>query len=547
MKWSDPARVAAIVAAVFLFLAVLVGARYQNRRDLVQDVFSPTFPPVAVSPVLDGVKALDAHLQRPSGLEALAHFLPDQSGVLWISLLVLLVVGFDYARPWSGRNLDLVLAQAAGWFLMGSIDLLESADHFNDPAYRGLIRLVFIAVVLASLAVMARLLRRFMSPDLTAWIPSLDLRLIASLATFVMVLSVLSPFFLKPDDSSYFTGLGGQRMRERHALPYGDPMLTKTPGAAYGPLMYVVQAGLQIALAEEANADSPDMPKLGAQSAYRAPATLPAQLSLALFQLLACFVLYQLGREWAGPSLGFAFIALYSGSSYVLGVGGTTELIGGMTYVSHIIPPAVALLAFWYLDRPIASGALLATAAALGFYPAFFFPAWLAYQFGSSSKAALKFLAGFAVVCAIVGGWVLLWSRPAPPLGLVATILRDTLGHHTDLEGYGSSTFGLWGQQTGLLHWMLAPLAGTSALTSPFFILFCGYLLVTAVMALGAGPVGLALLTATIAIGANVWKIHATATYVTWYYSFLLLGTLGPGALVLRAGSRSRNGHTETT
>ena len=68
-----------------------------------------------------------------------------------------------------------------------------------------------------------------------------------------------------------------------------------------------------------------------------------------------------------------------------------------------------------------------------------------------------------------------------------------------------------------------------------------------AVMALGAGPVGLALLTATIAIGANVWKIHATATYVTWYYSFLLLGTLGPGALVLRAGSRSRNGHTETT
>ena len=547
MKWSDPARMAAIIAAAFLVLAIIVGARYQNRRDLVQDVFSPTFPPVAVSPVLDGVKALDAHLQRPSGLEALAHFLPDQSGVLWISLLVLLVVGFDYARPWSGRNLDLVLAQAAGWFLMGSIDLLESADHFNDPAYRGLIRLIFIAVVLASLAVMARLLMRFRSPDLSAWVPRVDLRLIAAVATFVMVLSTLAPFFQKPDDSSYFTGLGGQRLRERLQLPYGDPMLTKTPGAAYGPLMYVVQAGLQIVLAENANAESPDLPKLGAQSAYRAPATLPAQLSLALFQLLACFVLYQIGREWGGPSLGFAFIALYSGSSYVLGVGGTTELIGGMTYVSHIIPPAVALLAFRYLDRPLVSGALLAAAAGLGFYPAFFFPAWLAYQWGASSKAAMKFLAGFAVVCGVIGVWVLLDSRPAPPLGLIATILRDTLGHHTDLEGYGSSTFGLWGQQTGFLHWMLAPLAGTSALTSPFFIVFCGYLLVTAVMALGAGPVGLALLTATIAIGANVWKIHATATYVTWYYSFLLLGTLGPGALVLRAGSRSRNGHTETT
>ena len=145
------------------------------------------------------------------------------------------------------------------------------------------------------------------------------------------------------------------------------------------------------------------------------------------------------------------------------------------------------------------------------------------------------------------GAWVLAASRPAPPLGLVATILRDTLGHHTDLDGYGSSTFGLWGQQTGFLHWMLAPLAAGSALTSPFFILFCGYLLLAAVLAMRAGAVGLALLTATIAIGANVWKIHATATYVTWYYPFLLLGILGPGALVLRAGSRPRNDVTEAT
>jgi hypothetical protein len=477
----------------------------------------------------------------------LEHFLPDQSGVLWISLLVLLVVGFDYARPFSGRNLDLILAQVAGWLLMGSIDLLESSEKFSDPAYRGLIRLVFIGVVLATLAVMARLLWRFKSPELRAWAPSLDVRLVATVATFVTVMAVLTPFFEKPDDSSYFTDLGGQRLRERHQLPYGDPMLTRTPGAAYGPLMYAVQAGLQFALAEDTNDESPDVPKLGGESKYQAPAPLPAQLSLALFQLLACYVLYQLGREWGGQTVGFAFVALYSGSSYVLGVGGTTEQIGGMTYVSHIIPPAVALLAFRYLDRPMLSGALLAAAAGLGFYPAFFFPAWLAYQWAASSKAAIKFLAGFAVVCGIVGVWVLMASRPAPPLGLVATILRDTLGHHTDLEGYGSSTFGLWGQQTGFLHWMLAPLAGGSALTSPFFILFCGYLLVTAVMAFGAGPVGLALLTATIAIGANVWKIHATATYVTWYYSFLLLGTLGPGALVLRAGSRSRHDHSETT
>jgi hypothetical protein len=25
-------------------------------------------------------------------------------------------------------------------------------------------------------------------------------------------------------------------------------------------------------------------------------------------------------------------------------------------------------------------------------------------------------------------------------------------------------------------------------------------------------------------MGAQLWKIHATATYVTWYYPFLLIG-----------------------
>jgi hypothetical protein len=274
---------------------------------------------------------------------------------------------------------------------------------------------------------------------------------------------------------------------------------------------------------------------------------LPAQISLALFQLLAAYALFVVGRRWAGESLGFALVALYSGSTYVLGFGGTLDLLGGMTYVSHIIPPAMTLLAFMYADRPALSGALLATAAGLGFYPAFFFPAWFAYQWGRSTNSAVRFTLGFAGVSLVVGVWVLLASRPAPPLGLIATILRDTLGHHTDLEGYGSSTFGLWGQQTGVLRWLLQPLSGASALSSPFFILFCGYLAVSAVLARRAGIVGLALITATVAIGANIWKIHATATYVTWYYPFLLLGTLGPGSLVRRLNPQSLDERKHST
>jgi hypothetical protein len=51
-------------------------------------------------------------------------------------------------------------------------------------------------------------------------------------------------------------------------------------------------------------------------------------------------------------------------------------------------------------------------------------------------------------------------------------------------------------------------------------------LLVAAWLALRADIARLALLTAGAAIGANLWKIHATATYVAWYYPLLLLGLL---------------------
>jgi hypothetical protein len=35
-------------------------------------------------------------------------------------------------------------------------------------------------------------------------------------------------------------------------------------------------------------------------------------------------------------------------------------------------------------------------------------------------------------------------------------------------------------------------------------------------------------------MGANIWKLHATGAYLSWYYGFLLIGVLGPGILVRR-------------
>ena len=523
-----------MLSGLFVSLAVIAGLRYQNRIEPLTEVYTPTIPVVEFAPAGESLRALDARLKEDGQLTIIRQVLPDQAGVLWLALLVLLVVGFDYAKPWSARNIDLLIVQVIGACLIGSLDLLVTVTRRPDPTYYGLIRLVFTAVTALSAVLMARMVWRSRRPDTWTWTSALDVRALAALAAFTVTLALAFPFLRPTEDASYFTNLGGQRLRERGMLPYGDPLLTNSPGAGYAPLMYLAQAAMQVVLMEPANNPSPDLPQLGPQSTYMAPSPTSAQFLLAGFQLLAAWALFRIGQRFGSDSLGLALAALYCGSVGVLGIGGSGDQIGGMTFVSHIVPAAVTLVAFRYLDRPAAAGGLLAAAAAFGFYPAFIFPTWLGYYWGDSRRAAWRFAIGFAAVCLVVGVWVLLASRPADGLGLVATIVRDTLGHQTDPDVYGRTPFGFWGQQTGVWRWLFQPLAGESAMLSPFFFLYCAFLIATAILASNAGVVGLALLTGAVALGASLWKIHATGAYLAWYYPFLLIGALGPGILMTR-------------
>lgn len=522
-----------IPAGIVLALVIIGGVRYQDRVVPLTEVYAPTFPRVEFASPADSLRALDARLLSDARLSTLRQWLPDQAGVLWISLLMLLAVGFDYARPSSARNLHLLLAHAIGWCFIFSLDMLVESSRGNDPARHGLIRFVFQIVAVLTVGLMAHVTWRASRPDLTDWRPSIGVRPLAAVATVAVVLSLAMPFLRPVEDSSYFTSLGAQRLRERGALPYGDPLLTNTPGAAYAPLLYAAQAAVQVLLREPVNASSPDRPLLGEQSQYNAPSPLSSLFLLAASQLLAAWALLTIGRRWGGNELGLALVALYCASAAVLGVGGRGDQVTGMTFVSHIVPPALMLVAFRSLDRAWLSGLLLAAAAATGFYPAFMFPAWIAYQWGRSPKLAVQFFLGWTALCLVVGVWVLVASRPADGLGLIGTIVRDTLGHQTSPEGYGRAPFGLWGQQTGVMRWMLQPLAG-SPLSSPMFLLYASFLTLSAVLARGAGPVGLALLTAAVALGANIWRIPGTGSYMNWYYPFVLLGALGPGILVRR-------------
>jgi hypothetical protein len=408
--------------------------------------------------------------------------------------------------------------------------LLKLFEETQAPEYLSYMRTMFTATVVVSLWLAVRAVWIRLRPYTDRWQPAASERALAGVAIGVTVLSLATVFLRSPDDSSYFSNLGGQRLRETGMLPYGDPLFTGTPGAAYAPGMYFLHAGMQSLLMQPANIgkDNLSLATLNNAAGYMEPSPIVTQLLLAIFQLAAVTALALIGLRWQGISLAAALVALYGASAAVLGVGGDRDSLMGVTFVSHVIPPAITLVAFGLIEQPLMSGIGLALAAWTGFYPAFFAPIWLGwYTTRRDWKPAGKFVIGFAAVSVPILAYVLMRSRPAAGLSLVATIVRDTFGHHTDLAGYGSSPFGLWGQATGITAFFGTPLVGQSPFTAPFFLLFVAFLAWAGWMARSATLPGLALLTAAAGIGATVWKVHATATYIAWFYPFLLLGLLG--------------------
>jgi hypothetical protein len=194
-----------------------------------------------------------------------------------------------------------------------------------------------------------------------------------------------------------------------------------------------------------------------------------------------------------------------------------------MTYISHLAPTAMTLVAFALLPRPLFSGVALALAAGVGFYPAFMAPAWLGYYWHQPASRRL-FATGFVVTCLAIGGTVLLLSQPGGERGLVGTIVFDTFGHHTDPAHYGASPFSFWGQRRGVRGWLNKPLLAGSSFTAPFFVAFIALSIGAFALARRRHAHQLALLAAMVAIGASLLKIHPTGTYVAWAYPFLLLG-----------------------
>ncbi len=294
-------------------------------------------------------------------------------------------------------------------------------------------------------------------------------------------------------------------------------------GSGDSPILYYSHLVYQVLLSPVPLNPPDPRPAFGV---YVLPPELASKLATITFHLVGVAALFVAARRTSGSRSAWGIVALYCGSAYIMGVGGAREMIGGMTFASHIAPAAVTMAAFAALPRPALAGALLATAMATLFWPAFLFPAWLGYYW-PNRKRARDYVLGFIVACLLIGVPVVLRSQRIEGRGLIGTIIHETQGHQQDPNAYGSSPFGFWGLRDDVRELLRDPIVEGQPNSSPAFLIFAVFVVGSFFLARGRTEVQLALLTGALAIGSQLWKIHGTGVYVAWYYGFLLLGFLG--------------------
>ena len=519
-------------ALLFLIAGTAFTVHYASpQRELLNPfhLHNTIFEPPPANPgVGHVVSTLWSDLKGASGAGFLRSMVPTQSGVLWIALIVALMVAFDYSRPTSARNVVFLALLAIGFLLF---NIMRFFEFLTDPTHFWVMDYVYRAIMAINLFLVSVAIWRVRRAAADTWRPNLPVRALVALTVVLFSLDVFIGMVTPPDDAGFYTNLGAQRLRERGKMPYGDPLLTNSAGAGYGPVLYLAHLPFQFLLnPEPLNSGEYSRADLGAGKPYHLPPLLASQLATVTFHLLGVAALVALGRRLAGPQVAWGMAALYCGSAYVMGVGGPREMIGGITFISHIAPAAVSLLAFAALSysRPLTTGLLLVASAATVFYPVLFFPAWLGHYW-DRRPSALRFLAGVAIAAVLIGGPVLALSQAIEGRSLLGTVVRETVGHHQGTDTYGLSTYGFWGQRNDIRAFFREPFVTGEFTTSPMFLMTIGFAVATFFVARKTTPQQLALITGSLAIVAQLSKIHGTGVYVNWFYPFFLIGLFAYG------------------
>jgi hypothetical protein len=475
-------------------------------------------------------KAVKGSLFRRSLSEWIGRLQPNQGGIIWLSILITIIVAFDFKKIISWRNADLILLLVLSFLF---IDIIRFSTGLEKTAKFTLSGMVFSGVFLVTALLLIRALIRGLTSDKLLWKPNVSSSVMAGLLLLLLVCNTFLALSRYPDDCGKFTNVGTARLIQTGNFPYGDPKLRGGAAATYGPVLYVAHIPFQLiisateSLAAPNSAAPPYYTFEPDHPQYVRPPILATKLTLLLFHFIGIAGLIMIGRQLAGLSFGLSLACLYAGSSYLQGIGGEKVFITGMTFISHIAPAALTILAFAALNRPFWAGSLLALSAGALFYPVFFFPLWLGYFFWQRMNWR-KFALAFLIGCLLIFSIVLLMTHHSESQSALRSIYESTVGHQEAKNAYGASTFSFWGTHPKLAAvWQKSLIQGWYLL-KPSFLIFAIFLGFTFFVARGRSVTQLASLTAAVAIAIQLWKSHAGGTYVEWYYAFFLIGLLAP-------------------
>jgi hypothetical protein len=456
-------------------------------------------------------------------VDVLKKLLPNDAGAAWIGLFVVLLVGASF-RPFRfGRNLECVALLALTPFYVHMLSRQATLD--DDPKTRPYYVIGFTAVyALTAWWFLRGLIGSRARPSTAQAAPALSQGAVRGLALALVFLNAFLVVARPPDDCGHYVNRGAQRMLERGTLPYADAKLLGGAAATYGPVLYAVNGAI-LALRADPTPNDPETwpnPEYG----YVVPPVWAAKATVAFFHLLGLFSLYVIGRRLRDAKTGWALIALYAGSPYVLGLGGDDSTVVGLGYVSHIGPAAMVLATFACLPKPFFAGALLNLSIATGYFPAFVWPAFSAY-FGTRRKGdGLKFQIGFFLTGALVLGSIWRFTPPLDGKNAFQLFLEGSIAHQEAPDQYGSSTLSFFGAHPAIKKAIRSPIVEGErfAMITPVFLLAAGFGAAGFLLGRRRTPGQLAFLTASTVACVQLWKHHASGTYVEWYYPLLLIG-----------------------
>lgn len=483
--------------------------------------------------LLDKLQAMAAvlgilALELPTGwlgwvAAACERLVPNQAGALCIGFLVTYLVAGDTKRVLSKRNALVLLLVGITPLYMDILKweryMANQPDNEAGPLLFAALY-SYTALFAVTSAVVAFLRRRseFESERSAGnlWV----------LVVFLLSMNVTTALGRPADDCGYYTNLAAQRWVETGTLPYGDEKLRgpNSPGfgasATYGPLLVAAHIPFQAALGFEDN--DPDANPMS--TSYRRPPMLATQLVSIAFHFVGVLSLFLIGRRLRHTQAGLTLVALYTGSAMMFSLGSPREVISGMAFVSHVAPSACVLLALALTNRPFFAGVVLACGAGVLFYPAFFFPLWLGWYVWQRRGAA-QFTGGFALAGILIVLLVILCTKHGADESAVSLFLKSTLEHQegTDAKEYGSSLLSFWGTHPQAAAFWNRPLFGDSSLFKPTFLGFASLCLISFFLARGRDLARLAALTAMLGAAVQLWKTHATGSYVEWYLPLLLI------------------------